>query len=127
SGGVWAMSAEREANRQRLASEAAKQEAVEARGEADKQRDAAYLSAYATGMGLAQRAWDENNVVRARELLAEVPTEVAGRDLRGFEWYYLSRLCNTEVLTLKGHANVVTSVAYSPDGRRLASGSVDKT
>src|SRR5207245_5625016 len=79
---VWATSAEREANRQRIASEAAKQEAVEAKVEADKQRDEARLAAYASGIGLAQHAWDENNVVRARELLAEVPREAAGRDLR---------------------------------------------
>ncbi len=56
------------------------------------------------GCGLAQRAWEENNVVRARELLAEVPKEAAGRDLRGFEWYYLSRLCHPDELTLEGHA-----------------------
>jgi hypothetical protein len=112
---VWAVSAEREANRQRLA-------AVDARGEADKQRDEARLAAYVSGIGLAQRAWGENYVVRARKLLAEVPTEAAGRDLRGFEWYYLSRLCHSELRTLPGHAAGVTSVAFSPDGKRLAAG-----
>ena len=93
---VWANSAEREANRQRFASDEARQEAVDAKQkaldakvEADKQRDEARLTAYASGMQLAQRAWEENNVVRARELLEEVPKEAAGRNLRGFEWYYL--------------------------------------
>jgi hypothetical protein len=32
-----------------------------------------------------------------------------------------------ERATLKGHANVVWSVTFSPDGRTLASGSFDKT
>jgi serine/threonine protein kinase len=124
--GVWALSAEREANRQRLASDEAKGEALEAKGAADRQRDAARLTAYAAGMNLAQRAWDEGNVVRARELLDEVPKEAGGRDLRGFEWHYLSRLCHSEALTLEGHAGPVYSVAFSPDGRRLASGSDDQ-
>jgi len=32
-----------------------------------------------------------------------------------------------ELLTLKGHSDVVHSVAFSPDGKRLASGSADRT
>ena len=32
-----------------------------------------------------------------------------------------------EVHTLTGHANIVTSLAFSPDGRWLATGSWDKT
>ncbi len=124
---TWAATARKEADRQRIASDEAKREAIAARAEADEQRDEARLIAYASGMGLAQRAWEENDVVRARELLEEVPKEAAGRNLRGFEWFYLSRLCHPDELTLEGHAGSVWSVAFSPDGQRLASGSGDGT
>jgi WD40 repeat protein/serine/threonine protein kinase len=124
---VWATSAQGEANRQRIASDEAKQEALQAKGEADKQRDEALRTAYAAGMNLAQRAWEENDVVRARALLEEVPKEAGGRDLRGFEWYYLSRLCHSEMRTLGGHTRLVKSLNFSPDGQRLVSGSYDET
>ena len=119
--------AEETANQQRFAAEVAKQHALEAKTESDRQRDQVSLTAYASGMGLAQRAWEDNNVVRARELLAEVPSEAAGRNLRGFEWFYLSRLCHPDELTLVGHAAELQGVAFSPDGQRLASGSWDPT
>ena len=119
--------AELEANQQRLAAEVAKQQALEAKAETEAQRDEARLDAYASGMGLAQRAWDENNLDRARELLAAVPREVGGRDLRGFEWDYLSRLCQSTPLTISGHTSSVNNVRFSPDGRRIASSSSDKT
>ena len=32
-----------------------------------------------------------------------------------------------EVLTLKGHTDVIMSVAFSPDGNRIVSGSGDRT
>jgi WD40 repeat protein/serine/threonine protein kinase len=124
---VWATSAEREANRQRIAAEHAEGEALEAKAEADKQRDAAHRKAYAAGMNLASRAWEDNIVPHARELLEQVPQSVAGVDLRGFEWYYLSRVCHSELRTLKGFSWPVLCVAFSPDGRRVASGGVDRT
>src|SRR5207247_1833664 len=61
------------------------------------------------------------------ELLEQHRPKPGETDLRGFEWHYLRRLCHSDLLTLKGHTGNVCSVAYSPDGNRLASTSFDKT
>jgi WD40 repeat protein/serine/threonine protein kinase len=75
---------------------------------------------YAAHMILAQQAWEENFIGRVRELLEQHRPEIGERDLRGFEWHYLDRLSNAELLTLVGHTGNIGSLAYSPDGKRLA-------
>src|SRR5262249_16983522 len=82
---------------------------------------------YAAHMNLAHNAWDTGGAGRVRELLERHRPKPGERDLRDFEWYYLYRLCHGEIVTLKGHTNAVNNVAYSPDGKRLASVSYDGT
>ena len=77
--------------------------------EADRERDEARRMAYVAGIGLAQRAWEENNVLRAIELLEEVPKRVTSGDLRGFEWHYLNRLYHSEKLTIWAHVQPIAS------------------
>jgi len=48
-------------------------------------------------------------------------------DFRGWEWYYLKGLCQGGLLTLRGHASEVYSLAWSPDNKRLASAGQDGT
>src|SRR5262249_55903956 len=77
---------------------------------------------YLHHISLAHAAWQANNVRRADRLLEDCPA-----DQRGWEWHYLKRLRHRETLTLQGHTNWVMSVAFSPDGSRLASAGGDGT
>jgi WD40 repeat protein len=61
-------------------------------------------------------------MAQVEELLDECPTE-----RRGWEWHYLKRLCHTDLLTIEAHSGAVDGVAYSPDGTRLVSASLDGT
>jgi WD40 repeat protein/predicted Ser/Thr protein kinase len=76
------------------------------------------LLSYFRAVELARREWRENEVARAELLLQGCPTP-----LRGWEWYYVRHLCHTDLHTLNGHTGAVWNVAFSPDGRRLASSS----
>ena len=74
---------------------------------------------YAAHMNLAWEAWDQANIARVMELLDLWRPKSDQEDLRCFEWYYLWRLCNGDLLTLR-HTEAISSIAFSPDGKRLA-------
>jgi WD40 repeat protein len=60
---------------------------------------------------------------QVEELLDQCPPE-----MRGWEWNYLKhRLQADPYVELRGHTSFVSSVAFHPDGRRLATGSGDST
>jgi WD40 repeat protein len=73
---------------------------------------------YAAHMNLAQRAWDTGGIAPLVAFLEQHRPKPGESDLRGFEWYYLYRLCHAELLTLQGGGGELT---FSPDGKRLAS------
>jgi hypothetical protein len=79
---------------------------------------------YVNALSAAQLAWDHADFPRMRELLDEQLPKPGEEDLRSFEWRYLRRLSGNpnELHTLLGHRNCVNGVAFSPDGRTIASG-----
>jgi WD40 repeat protein len=95
---------------------------------ADLEAASARARYYASEMKLASLNWEARQLGSVQQRLSEQEPHGAGeRDLRGFEWYYLQRLCQLELRTLEGHAGPVTSVTFGPDGSRLASAGEDGT
>src|SRR5262249_7506574 len=82
---------------------------------------------YGRDIHLAQRFLDMGNVRDALGLLTGLEAEPGQEDLRGFEWYYLWQLYRRDRSTLSGHTKGVAAVAYSYDGRYIASAAADHT
>ncbi len=82
---------------------------------------------YAAQIHLAYRAWEDAQIGRTEEILSSEPcTPASGEhDLRGWEWYYLRRLCRSDARTFKDSATHFFTVAFSPDGQWLAAGGWD--
>jgi WD40 repeat protein/serine/threonine protein kinase len=103
------------------ATEAEKQ-TLRANREAEQRRRLLYTS----DMNAAQQAWEEANLERVVELLKRHIPKADEEDLRGFEWYYLWRLCQTNLDTPKiahpGRLRRMTCQAFSHDGKLLATG-----
>jgi WD40 repeat protein/serine/threonine protein kinase len=114
---------------QRAAAESAREEesrqrtaADEARSREAEQRDKAEQTLYFSNIVRAQLQYQANNVGGAEAILARCPAE-----RRGWECGYLDHLCHAVLYVLPRddqtrHTGWVRAVAYSPDGKWLASG-----
>jgi WD40 repeat protein/serine/threonine protein kinase len=71
---------------------------------------------------LAVAAYDNRDVELARLRLDSIQPKH-----RGWEWHYLRRQATGGIFTLYGHTARVNSVAFSPDGTRIVTGSWDHT
>jgi WD40 repeat protein/serine/threonine protein kinase len=78
----------------------------------DREQRGAYLQRIA----LAEQSWSANNLSRMEALLEQCPA-----DLRGWEWRYLKRLRYPGLSPLR-HESPVLNVAFSPNGKLLATG-----
>ena len=104
---------EQDANRERALAEAGARERVQ--------------TLYALRMRTAWQAYSGDDLATMDEMLRPYGPEGTAADLGGFEYRYLCGLRDGGPVTLKGHRGPVYSVAYSPDGKLLASGSADHT
>ncbi len=96
----------------------------EQRARAEKQTADRRL--YIADLLQAQHAWEQSQIGHLRDLLdRQRPEHTGGVDLRGFEWHYWRRLAQGSRFVFRGHTSWVRSVAFSPDGRRVASAGND--
>ncbi len=101
------------------AEQMAKMKTIQAQESADKASRLYYIA----NMNLCLAAWDSNNISRVLELFEDT----LDIPLQGFEWGHWNRMCHLDLFTLKGHTDQVTSNSFSPDGRRIVTGSMDET
>jgi eukaryotic-like serine/threonine-protein kinase len=111
---VKAEGARQDEARQRVVADEARQRAADQREQAEK-------TLYFSNIVRAQLEYRDHNITDAEDILDRC-TEAR----RGWEWHYLKQLCHADLVTLsreneKGHSSWVYAVAYSPDGKRLAS------
>jgi WD40 repeat protein len=106
------------AEQHRGEAETALVEVNQARVAEGAQRDRAETALYRQRVALAHHDWRDFAVGRAEALLDACTVEQ-----RGWEWSYVKRLCHGELLTLRGHQIEVHGIAFSPDGKRLATAS----
>ncbi len=102
------------------------QEALRQKKRADDKAEEARDHSYDSDMLLAQSHWDANQLKPALELLDRWEPASNEKDRRGWEWHYLARLCRSEIRICEAYSQV-KSVAYSPDGRMVAMGSISGT
>jgi serine/threonine protein kinase len=103
-------------------------DAVKQRRIAEQDSAETRLNLYAADIAVASQALQNGDLRLARTTLNRLRPKRGEADLRGFEWRYLWNQCRGEQLTiLAGHDQTVTCTAFSPDGKRVATGSLDGT
>ena len=123
---VQATAARRAEHDQRTLAEDNGRRAVASEAAARRAEREARRSLYAADMIATQHALNEGNLGQAREYLRHHIPGADEPDLRGFEWrHFWDQTEGGQLHTFTGHSNLVYCLAFSPDGRLLASGGWD--
>ncbi|QDU21860.1 WD40 repeat domain-containing serine/threonine-protein kinase [Urbifossiella limnaea] len=101
--------------------ERAREAEAAAKKDAEREREKLAVFEYGRAVEVAHQEWRGNSVSTTLAILAG-----SRKDLRGWEWGYLHRLCQSDLLTLRGHAGVVSSASFSPDGARVVTAGMDR-
>jgi WD40 repeat protein len=102
--------------------ELARKSADEARDDAQHNEKAERWERYRANISAAASALQLHNVSAARRSLDDAPAEH-----RGWEWRHFDSQTDDARSVLRGHQGRVGIVAFSPDGRLIASSGVDNT
>jgi len=101
------------------AEQAAKLEA-EQRARAEKLAEETRWNLYVARIRNVEQALKEGDTARAEQLLDSLRPLSGQDDLRSFDWFYLWQRCHSEIMSLPGTPGLGRTVAFSPDGRWLA-------
>jgi len=97
----------------------ARKRAEEAEKMAQERAEAYRRAMYTNNLAMAKEAIDKGDSGRAQKLL-----NACESDLRGWEWQHLSYMAvNPCIKTFRGYEGDVYSIAVSPDGRHIITGS----
>lgn len=91
-----------------------------ARAQTNQALDAVESSLYFGRINLAQRELAAGNRRDAERILDACRPASGARDLRGWEWHYLTNACRAEQLAFRASNEWVWDLAYSPDGATIA-------